>query len=723
MKILKYLLLCFVQHFSTVKCTGQNCSSVQRLFEDAEKLSALQREIDQIMFQNGMVSTLTVDPTFITFGEYPVDTVFVEQMLRSQDLLNFLRMLQEKYPDSWQKLYSCLSENDRCPKRPQYTCKRERSLDGTCNNPHHRTMGASFTPYLRMFNSYFADGIDTVRRSKYSNNELPSPRHISNEIYAEQERRAARNPSLHLMQLDQENNICNGKPNYAQPIDLPWKHQPREYTFSFLGYMFGQLVAVDTANRIITKGPDRTAPGIQCCRNPNAGNIGMSREISNPACLPLVYPVNDPFYSRYNVTCGNFVRGATLIPSDCRMKTAEYGNAPTAYADLSGIYGVDQSTLDSLRERQGGRLITNKYNVLPEEPNCTIPACYRAGDFRLNQSPVLAQWHSLLYRNHNFLCKSMKAQNPTWSDERLFNECRRLNIGIYQHILFNEYLPLFLKDYSWKAGIRCDRTKSSDCDKYRSDIDSSIIIEFTQAAGRGLHACTPDFVYLRSEDRKIEAKIAFSDTLGVTNVLDHRFNNILRGAMCQPIHCTNISYSNEIRNRMFKLNANGPGFDLFSVDLNRARDNGLPPYHVLYTKCTGIKVHRWDDLRGHFDRQNLALMVKIYESVFDMDALAGVLMERRDYSLVGVVARCMAAEQFRHLKYADRYFYSFSDCPTKFTTEQINEIEKMSIAKLLCQVTDLESVPQHAFLVESEHNPNILCSNYRDFDFTLWSGK
>lgn len=56
------------------------------------------------------------------------------------------------------------------------------------------------------------------------------------------------------------------------------------------------------------------------------------------------------------------------------------GNGPTAYADLSGVYGVDQSTLDSLREREGGRLITNQYNVLPEEPDCTIPACYRAGE-------------------------------------------------------------------------------------------------------------------------------------------------------------------------------------------------------------------------------------------------------------------------------------------------------------------------------------------------------
>lgn len=58
-----------------------------------------------------------------------------------------------------------------------------------------------------------------------------------------------------MMQATQADNICNGKANYSKPIDSPWKNQPDEYTFSFLGFMFPQLVAVDTANRIITKGP------------------------------------------------------------------------------------------------------------------------------------------------------------------------------------------------------------------------------------------------------------------------------------------------------------------------------------------------------------------------------------------------------------------------------------------------------------------------------------
>lgn len=100
-------------------------------------------------------------------------------------------------------------------------------------------------------------GIYSIRRSKFSKSELPSPRIVNNKIYAEQERRAASERSNSRKQDVNKSNewdhICNGQTSYTRPISHPWKNPPREYLFNFAGYMFGQLVAVDTANRIITK--------------------------------------------------------------------------------------------------------------------------------------------------------------------------------------------------------------------------------------------------------------------------------------------------------------------------------------------------------------------------------------------------------------------------------------------------------------------------------------
>lgn len=39
----------------------RNCSSVQSLYEDAVEINVLQHGIDQIIFRNGMVSTISDD--------------------------------------------------------------------------------------------------------------------------------------------------------------------------------------------------------------------------------------------------------------------------------------------------------------------------------------------------------------------------------------------------------------------------------------------------------------------------------------------------------------------------------------------------------------------------------------------------------------------------------------------------------------------------------------
>lgn len=93
-------------------------------------------------------------------------------------------------------------------------------------------------------------------------------------------------------------------------------------------------------------------------------------------------------------------------------------------------------------------MITNSYNVLPEEPTCSgAPGAgcfYKLGDSRINQSPQLAQLHSLCLRAHNYNAEQLATVNPQWSDDRLFEESRRLTIANHQFMVFYEWLPLFL---------------------------------------------------------------------------------------------------------------------------------------------------------------------------------------------------------------------------------------------------------------------------------------
>lgn len=70
-----------------------------------------------------------------------------------------------------------------------------------------------------------------------------------------------------------------------------------------------------------------------------------------------------------------------------------------------------------------------------------------------NQNIGITAMQTLFLRFHNYIAFKLSYLNPTWSDEILYQESRRIVIATIQRIAYKDFLPIVIgqnhkKDYS-----------------------------------------------------------------------------------------------------------------------------------------------------------------------------------------------------------------------------------------------------------------------------------
>ena len=208
-------------------------------------------------------------------------------------------------------------------------------------------------------------------------------------------------------------------------------------------------------------------------------------------------------------------------------------NILTAFADASNVYGSEENRERQLREfRNGassdttqskedfdegayfilGRLRTGKENpnLLPtvaqveEELGDRIEfmGLFLAGDDRVNEMPGLAVMHTLWVREHNRVADQMREHRPEWSDEKIFQETRRIVIAEWQNVLYGEYLPIILgpgtmQDYELDLGA------PDEYSEYNPRVNATISHAFATAAYRFGHTLINGVVKLMKSLRQV----------------------------------------------------------------------------------------------------------------------------------------------------------------------------------------------------------------------------
>jgi hypothetical protein len=529
-------------------------------------------------------------------------------------------------------------------------------IDGVGNNLTHTTWGSAGTDLIRASPASYADGI-----SSPSLPNAPSARVVS----------------------DMLNNQAD--PTTGQDVDVLNKQNLTDF-----GYVFGQFMDHDM---------DLT---------PDGG-----------ASMPITVPPGDPIGpNSLPFTRSEFDPATGTSTSNPRQQV----NAITSYFDLSQVYGSDAGTADALRTHVGGQLKTSPGNMLPLN-NTTYFTAYQlatinkavggmanngpapqsslfvTGDTRGNENVELTALQTLFLRNHNRIAGQLQTEHPSWSDEQLYQEARKINIAQYQSIIYNEWIPSVLgaKALSAYKG-------------YNPNVDAAISSEFSTVGFRFGHSLLDNDIE-RHQNNGTDINVPGGADISLaqdffdpymlnpagltdpyTGLTSTDIGPVLKADADGISQENDLVAVQDVRSLLF--GNGGGGEDLMARDVQRARDHGLPDYNTMRTAYGLPKVTDFSQITS--DNKVQQELKNVYGDVNHIDAFEGGLAEDHVAgSDVGPLFQAIMVDQFSRLRAGDRFFY----LNESWTADEARMVQQTNtLAKVIQANTNITNLQANVFV-------------------------
>ena len=587
----------------------------------------------------------------------------------------------------------CVPREAEAPMCFTPTFMKYRTISGVCNNLDNPFLGAADIALSRIIPSQYADGISALRGGTQGRGgdifpigpfqpPNPSPRHISQTVI--------RNISI-------------------------------DAVFTHMLMQWGQFIDHDLSlsPELEDECPERA---VEC-------------EFTD-ICEPIPVTDLDPVFgigTPNNGHCIAFSRSVAVCadPNVPQVNRAivdrQQINVLTSFIDGSMVYGSDEELARRIRKFEGGLLlegesqpgkkpelprITPEQNVREdgEEPFIGCPEdlefCFLAGEFRVNEQLVLTVMHTLLFREHNRIARELAKLNPFWNDEELYQEARKIVGGIIQKITYNDYLPLIFGKEVYDIVI-------GPYEGYDPRIDPGVANGFSTAAYRYGHTLIrPFFDRLGSSYQPINA-----GPLSLFNAFFNpdEFRNgygtdpLLRGLITQSSRAVDEFLSSALTNSLFREQ-----LDLASLNLQRGRDHGLPPYLTWQRYCAAA--FPLLGTTGIENKLTLIRFLELYGSLDTLDLWIGGLAEGNlPGSVLGATFACLFGITFSNVRDGDRFYYSR---PGVFEPDQLASIRDHTLASLICDNgDDIDEIQKDVFRSDL---PRVPCSQIPRINLKLW---
>ncbi|KAJ8731726.1 hypothetical protein PYW08_014456 [Mythimna loreyi] len=561
-----------------------------------------------------------------------------------------------------------------------------RRVDGSCNNLNHPQRGATHTPFARVLPPVYDKNWEPKRTA--SGNEMPLARYLRTRLVS-----VGRVPSNTFTNL----------------------------AIHFIVFMSADVVSLhDTVNYVAWRP--------YCC---------MERGKTDYMCVRNKIPVDDPVHRFSGVRCINMTRPETFQTIGCiKNDTApERIVSSTPLLDLSVIYGNQlQPLLQRGRSFQGGMVKTEldeKGRIWPPSTNTSATVCF------LNQRPRETRCHAMpedggntlaginvmviwFWRNHNFIAKSLAAVNPCWDDEKLFNVTRDINIALSLQLYYYELLPLYMGyENMVKDGVITPTGGFRD--EYNPHLYPQVSLEYPYIL-RWVHTIQDGPLKLYDKDGYYLKQVPIVNLTLRTGffAVDDNMDYVTQGSFRQAAAMEDYISDPDITE--MGLGPHQYVSDLMTNDLAKNRYFGFPPYVKYRELCFGKPIRSFEDLHGIIDPERIEILREVYEKVEDIDLLAGVWVEKLiPGGFVPPTFYCLVVEQLKRNMISDRHWYERPNRPNAFTFEQLAEIRKYTVARLLCDVGDtVERIQPQAFLRAGYNNQMCTCDQINKIDYSAW---
>ncbi|EFN63376.1 Peroxidasin [Camponotus floridanus] len=335
-------------------------------------------------------------------------------------------------------------------------------------------------------------------------------------------------------------------------------------------------------------------------------------------------------------------------------------NGVSAYLDGSGIYGVNDDKLHLLRTYEDGKV--------------DLSACELCNQ---TDQDTLNLLHQVFLREHNRVAEKLAKVNVHWDDSKIFLEARRIVVAQLQHVTFNEYIPVILRE----AALVDPELRPLANGFYAGYSSSNKAGTYHAVALTALRA----LAWMRADKKgSIEDHVtASANRIGFAAAVD---------AAIWSVHA--------------------------------ARDHGISGYVKFLTDCLGenIKIENFTNLAQVMQSEHVQLLSRIYMNLEDVDLIVGGILETPvTGAAVGPTFECLLKKQFVTIRNSDRFWYENDIPPSGLTIAQLTEIRKVSLAGILCANTDIRKIQPRVFIRQDPYlNSKINCEQYESLSIAPW---